>query len=237
MELFRICLRRVGFCDIIVGLLFLLSCWSIIAIQFHIIPYVPTCMSVERAGAMNTALLTLSYSYIAAFVFYILTTVIPSLQRKQKLNAPIIKRVRELSRGIRDILLEFARGTNYIVDERNTTDTEAILRSKDWFAIVPMIQKYRHISVTYIDYMKAAGNTVKTQIANIISRYYGELTPNQLVELEALSDSQFFSTIEFICSIPNTTIADSGYSSLIEDFIIMQNQYLKVEKAFGISIA
>ena len=169
-------------------------------------------------------------------MFYILTTVIPSLQRKQKLNAPIKKRVRELSRGIRDILLEFARGTNYIVDERNTTDTEAILRSKDWFAIVPMIQKYRHISVTYIEYMKAAGNNVKTQIANIISRYYGELTPNQLVELEALSDSQFFSTIEFICSIPNTTIVDSGYSSLIEDFITMQNQYLKVEKEFGISI-
>ena len=193
-------------------------------------------MSAERSKAVNTAMLTLSYSYIAAFVFYMLTTVIPSLQRKQKLNEPIKKRVKELSRGIRDILLEFAQGTNYKVDERNTTDTEAILRSKDWFAIVPRIQKYRHISVTHIEYMKAAGNNVRTQIANIISRYYGELTPDQLVELEALSDSQFFSTIEFICSIPNTTIVDSGYSSLIEDFITMQNQYLKVEKEFGISI-
>ena len=191
-------------------------------------------MSAETAKAMNTALLTLSYSYIAAFVFYLLTTVIPSLQRKHKLNAPIKKRVSELSRGIRDILLEFARGTNYKVDERNTTDTEAILRSKDWLAIVPMIQKYRHISVTYIEYMKGASINVKTQIANIISRYYGELTPNQLIELEALSDSQFFRTIEFICSIPNITIADSGYSSLIDDFIALQKQYLKVEKEFGI---
>ncbi len=234
MELLKIWRRRVGYCDIIVGLLFILSCWSIIAIQFHKLPCVPTCMSVGTAKAMNTALLTLSYSYIAAFVFYLLTTVIPAMQRQHKLNAPIKKRVSEISRGIRDILLEFARDTNYKVDERDTTDTGAILRSKDWFAIVPMIQKYRHLSVTYIEYMKAAGNNVKSQIANIIARYHGDLTPNQLIELEALSDSQFFRTIDFICSIPNTTIADSGYSSLIDDFIALQNQYLKVEKEFGI---
>ena len=62
------------------------------------------------------------------------------------------------------------------------------------------------------------------------------MTASQLVELENLSDASFFNTIDFICTIPGTSISESGYNSLIGDFIKLQKQYLKVEKEFGISL-
>ncbi len=63
-------------------------------------------------------------------------------------------------------------------------------------------------------------------------KYHSDLTSSELVELEKLSDSQFFHTVDFICSIPDSGIAESGYKSLIDEFSKMQKQYLKVEHLF-----
>ena len=215
-------------------ILFLLSLWAILAIQFHWIPLVKTSFDDETILSLNTALLTLSYSYIAALVFYLVTIEIPTVQRKLKLNSIIRKRVRNISRGMRDILLEFSRGTKLGFDVHDTINTKAILQSKDWMAVVPHIQMYRNITVTYLRYMKAVGDNMQSQISNFIARYHGELTASQLVEIENLADAQFLHQIEFLNSIANIQIADEGRDSLIDEFIEMQEQYFRVEKEFGI---
>lgn len=219
---------------IALAVLFLLSLWAILSIQFHLIPVIRTSLSGDVVGALNSAYLTLSYSYIAALLFYLLTNVLPAKQRRDKLDAIIKRRVKGLGRCIRDILLEFSRDTNFKDEIHNTTDTEAILHSKDWFAEIPMMKKYHNRSITYLQYMNAVGNNLKSQISNLIMKYHGDMTADQLVELENLSDASFFHTIEFICSMPNTSIAESGYKSLINDFCDMQKQYLKVEAVFNI---
>lgn len=214
--------------------LFLLSLWAIISIQFHLIPVIKTSWNDDIVAALNSAYLTLSYSYIAALLFYLLTNVLPAKQRRDKLDAIIKRRVKGLGRCFRDILLEFSRDTDFKAEINNTTDTETILHSKDWFAEIPMMKKYHNRSITYLQYMNAVGGNLKSQISNLIMKYHGDMTADQLVELENLSDASFFHTIEFICSMPNTSIADSGYKSLIKDFCDMQKQYLKVEAEFGI---
>ena len=82
--------------------------------------------------------------------------------------------------------------------------------------------------------MVVCGENMKKQISDLITKYHTEMTAAQLVELENLAESQFFHTVEFICSMHKSTIADSGYDSLIKDFIELQNQYMKVEKEFDI---
>ena len=67
-------------------------------------------------------------------------------------------------------------------------------------------------------------------------KYNSVMSASQLLELENLYAASFFNTIEFISSIPGSSIADSGYTSLINDFIALQKQYLKVEKEFGIAV-
>lgn len=227
-------LKKDYFKYIVLLILTLLSLWAIFAIQFGKLPVVNTSFEDNTIASLNTALLTLSYSYIAALVFYLVTIEIPAAQRKIKLNSIIKRRVAEISRGMRDILLEFSRGTKLGFDVHDTSNTKAILQSKDWMAIVPHIQMYRNITVTYLRYMNAVGDNMKSQISNLIARYHSELSPSQLVELENLSDAQFLHQIEFLNSIANIQLADEGRDSLIDDFVEMQKQYMKVEKEFGI---
>ena len=215
--------------------LFLLSFWAIMTIQLHCPLLVPSCFDEETTNALNTVLLTLSYSYIAALVFYLLTSVLPTIQRKDKLKPIIAKKIKQIGRCIRDILLEFHRETNYNYDVHDTTNTEALLRSKDWFAVVPIILKYQKVPITYLKYMERCGENMKSQISDLIIKYHAEMSASQLVELENLLDASFFNTIDFINAMADSSIADSGYTSLINDFIALQEQYRRVEKEFGIN--
>ena len=230
-------LRKDYFKYIVLLILTLLSLWAILAVQFGKLPVVDTNYEDNTIASLNTALLTLSYSYIAALVFYLVTIEIPAAQRKIKLNSIIKRRVAEISRGILDILLEFSRGTKLGFDVHDTSNTKAILQSKDWMAIVPHIKMYRNITVTYLRYMNAVGDNMKSQISNLIARYHSELSPSQLVELENLSDAQFLHQIEFLNSIANIQMSDEGRDSLIDDFIEMQKKYMQVEKELGIEIS
>lgn len=82
--------------------------------------------------------------------------------------------------------------------------------------------------------MKVCGNNMKSQISDLIMKYNSVMSASQLLELENLYAASFFHTIEFISTMPGSSIADSGYTSLINDFIALQKQYIKVEKEFGI---
>ncbi len=227
-------MKRESFKNIILLILTLLSMWAIIAIQFHLIPVVSISKSEDTVNSLNTFFLILAYSYIAALVFYLVTVELPSRRRKDILR-PIIKRkINGIGRCISDILLEFSRKTDYGHDVHNIENTESIMKSKNWFAIVPMIKKYRNIPISYLHYMQRCGENMKRQISDLITKYHTDMTASQLVELEKLSDASFFNTIDFICSIPDSSIADTGYKSLINDFINLQEQYIKVEKEFKI---
>lgn len=215
---------------IILGALTFLSFWAILAIRFRLPLLIQTSMSDETVAATNEFLITLSYSYIAALVFYLVTNVLSAKQRRDKLE-PIIKRkVYDIGRCIHDILLEFHRGTVYGHDVHNTADTEALLKSKDWFSVVQFILENHKIEVTYFEYMRCCGQNIKSQISDLITKYHSEMTAPQLVELENLSKASFFHTIDFVSTLP--AIKEIDKASLIDDFIALQNQYMKVEKEF-----
>ena len=146
-----------SFKNIILVIIAILALWAILAIQFEAIPVIKICASEKRINALNSLYLTLSYSYIAAFVFYYVTHALPTRQRKDILEPIIQRKVSDISRCIRDILLEFHRGTDFHYDVHSTADTEALLRCKDWFAIIPFIQKYQKVSISYLNYMKLCG--------------------------------------------------------------------------------
>ena len=210
------------------------SFWVILSVQLQLIPLIECFSTEESAQAMNTVLLTLAYSYVAALVFYLVTNVLPAKQRKNKIAPVVNRKVRDIGKCISDILLEFSRGTNYGYDIHNTSNTEMLLKSKDWHDNIPMIQEVNRISIDYLRYMVRCGELMKSRISDLIIKYHEEMTASQLLELENLSETQFFKTIGFICTIPGSNIADSGYMSLINEFIKMQKQYMRVEEEFGI---
>ena len=218
--------------DIILIIVLLLTLWAILSIQLKVIPVITVGWQQETIASWNTVFLNLSYSYIAALIFYGLTTRLPVYRRKKKLMPVIQKRIGEIGREIYNILLEFARETGYNHDYRNTTDTDAIMRSKDWMAIMPTVLRFRNIKISYLNFLNAEAKAIKDKISDVIQKYKDEMTEEQLVALEALAHAPFFHQVEFLCSIVLGRIDEGGYDSLISDFIDMQKQYLEVERVF-----
>ena len=220
--------------DIILLIVLLLALWAILSIQLKVIPVITVGWQQETIASWNTVFLNLSYSYIAALIFYGLTTRLPVYRRKKKLMPVIQKRIGEIGREIYNILLEFARETGYNHDYRNTTDTDAIMRSKDWMAIMPTVLRFRNIKISYLNFLNAEAKAIKDKISDVIQKYKDEMSEEQLVALETLAHAQFFHQVEFLSSIVLGRIDEGGYDSLISDFIDMQKQYLEVERLFEI---
>lgn len=190
--------------------------------------------SVENSDAINSIIEGLSYSYIAAYLFYILTTFLPTQRRKEMLNPIIRDRVKKIgTKNVHNILLEFGRGTKLGTGYRDTEHTVEILKSKNWDDIVPMLKKYNGKSISYLHYVNLNCKEMKNRVADIIIRYKEVLTEEELVVLEDFSEMPFFNWVESLSSFPNIKVND-GVSSLIDDFVKMQNKYLEVERLFGI---
>lgn len=218
--------------DIILIIVLLLALWAILSIQLKFIPVITVGWNRDTIGSWNAVILNLSYSYIAALIFYGLTTRLPIYRRKKKLMPIIQKRIGEIGREIYNILLEFSRETGYNHDYRNTTGTDAILRSKDWMSIMPSVLRYQNIKITYLNFLNAEAKAIKEKISDVIQKYKDEMTEEQLVALETLAHTPFFHQVEFLCSIVLGRIDAGGYNPLISDFIDMQKQYLEVERVF-----
>ena len=188
----------------------------------------------ENASAINSIIEGLSYSYIAAYLFYILTSFLPAKKRKKMLTPIIRERVHRIGKkNIQSILLEFGRKSGLDYDYRKTANTAAVLKSKNWDDIVPLIRQYNGISISYFRYVVAHSKAIKERVADIIIRYKEVLTEEELVVLEDFSEMSFFSTVESLSSYPNMTV-NTGVNSLVEDFVKMQEKYLELERVFGI---
>lgn len=190
--------------------------------------------SIENADAVNSIIEGLSYSYIAAYLFYVLTSFLPINRRKRKLKPIIRNKVQRIgSKNIRNILLEFARETELESNYRDTVHTREILQSKNWDEEVPLIKKFRGIPTTYFRYTAFECQEIRERVADIINRYKNEMTDDEFVILEDFSESSFISLILSLSSFPAMTV-NSGRDSLIADFVKMQNKFMEVEKVFGI---
>lgn len=189
---------------------------------------------VENAAAINSIIEGLSYSYIAAYLFFILTTFLPARRRKEMLTPIIRNRVKNIgAKNIHNILLEFGRGTRLGTGYRDTEHTVEILKSKNWDDIVPLLKEYKGVSISYLHYANLNCKNMKERVVDVIIRYKEVLTEEELVVLEDFSEMSFFNLVESLSSFPNMKVND-GVSSLIDDFLKLQNKFLEVEKVFGI---
>ena len=190
--------------------------------------------SVKNADAINSIIEGLSYSYIAAYLFYILTSYLPERKRKKKLGLVIQDRVHKIGVAcINGILFEFARETGLKADYSDTQHTEEILKSKNWDVEVPILKRYKGVSVSYFRYANLQCKDIKERVADIVLRYKEVMTAEELVALENLTKELFISHMESLSSYPNMSVND-GADSLISAFIDLQQKFIAVEKVFKI---
>lgn len=194
-----------------------------------------TVGEIDDAESVNSIIESLSFSYIAAYLFYVLTIAIPRSVRRRKLTPIIRGSVKNIGvKDIRSVLLNFYRGTGFPLNYRDTEHTAEILKTKNWDEVIPLYKRFEGIDVTYFKYVCLTSQQIQERVSSIISRYKEDLSVDQLVALENFSNMVFFIMVEFLSNHSKILVND-GRDSIIEEFVKMQKAYLEIENLFGIS--
>lgn len=217
------------YCQRILLGVFLACVFTIVVIKLNF--YIGTS---DYAEIINDMLANLSYSYIAAYLFYLMTSRLPVVMRKRKLLPVIQNRVEEIGRrSIYYVLLEFSRDSKFNADYKHIDGTEDVLASKIWTDEMPTVRRQFGIRINYLNYVRHQCDDLKKRVAVVLDRYKDEMTEEQITALEEMTGLYIFRLVELFCSIPKIQI-DPGINPMVEEFYKLHQKYLEVERLFGI---
>jgi len=217
------------YCQWILLGVFLVSLITIVAIKLNFV----IGMS-DYAEIINDMLVNLSYSYIAAYLFYLMTNRLPVVMRKRKIMPVIQNRVEEIGRrSIYNVLLEFSRDSELNADYKHIDGTMDVLSSKIWTDDMPAVQRQFGYRIDYLHYVRLQCDDLKERVAVLLNRYKEEMTEEQITALEEMNGLYIFRLVELFCNLPKIQI-DPGVNPMVEEFCKMHQKYLEVERLFGI---
>ncbi len=218
-------------CQLILFGIFLTCLYVIVQVKFEIVPFLVYSI---YADAINEILVNLSFSYIAAYIFYQLANRLPLKIRNRKLKPILQKRVEEIGRrSIYYVLLEFSRETPFSADYKHIDNTAKVLESKLWTDEMPAMLRQFNIRISYLNYVRHQCDDLKERVSEVLKRYKDEMTVEQITALEEMTDLYIFRLIELFCSLPSIKV-DPGHNPFVEEYLKLHQKYLKVEKLFGI---
>lgn len=220
------------YCQWILLGIFIVSVFTIVVIKFNF--FIGTS---DYAENINDMLVNLSYSYIAAYLFFLMTSRMPVVMRRKKLMPVIQKRVEEIGRQeIYYVLLEFSRGCDgpeFSPDYKHIDNTARLLASKTWTDEMPTVYRQFGVRITYLKYVRQHCENLKERVSEILKRYKDEMTEEQITALEEMTGLYIFRLIDLSCSVPSVRI-DPGVNPVVEEYCKLHQKYLEVERLFGI---
>lgn len=211
-------------------LFFALCCcfWVILSVQLQLIPLIQTNFTDDFCNQLNTVYTNLAYSFIAGYMFYLLTSILPTIQDRQKLKPVLREKIANIKSCIMDIPLAFAKDTG--LDYTKKENCEEIMLSKTWTDNVPKYEEYCNIRVSYIGLIAKTGNTVKDDVSLLIRTYQRYLTTKQILLLEELADMPIFKYANLLSHLVNLGIAEKR--SLTSLFCEVIDKVADIEKEF-----
>ncbi|MFT0319272.1 hypothetical protein ACMSEZ_07290 [Bacteroides thetaiotaomicron] len=168
-----------------------------------------TIGSCENADRINQVLLNLSYSYIAGWIFYLLVTYFPEMQRKITLRPAIQLKIEDLRKQINACIQTFAKNEDWHLVDTITREqlvqliTNADMYANSYYASIVGFQQ------NHLQFLHATRSNVFELIEQIL--FYKEyLSAEQLLLLEKIQDSTYFHLTKVY---ENTPLAKIFYSS------------------------
>lgn len=226
-------IRNLNCIHLALFIMLLLCVWALSAIQLKI-PHLTINVNwaQERCDNLNQLYINLSYSFLAGFVFYLLTIYFPQKRERKRLEPVIKQKVLEIRKELRNVLLEFSRKTdiqNYIEIE----SARKVLMSKNWTDYMPMYQLLYKANISYIAYIKEKGILIKKNINDFIQSYQTHMTAKQICLLEELSNMQIFSIAHQFSQMTISLEDPNGKKSLVDMFIDAMNKMSEIEESFS----
>ena len=202
---------------------------SIFSIELEIIPKISTSWNDVFCYKLNNVFINLSYSFLAGYIFYIFTVVIPDYKKKKKITPILYKKISRCFRTVENIICKFSN-KNYCWKDISREDLTNILDSKKWRDPIP------NLRISYIEYISLQGKYLRQQVLETIDLYKDYMTESQIADLEYLIDMLIFQLANEFSSKPRVDIDNPQVKkSLINDFCNMFIKFQEIYKTFEIN--
>ena len=214
----------------------LLFCgWAILAIQLKVTGLqIQMNWSQDKCDNLNQLFINLTYSFLAGYVFYLLTIYFPQRKEKKRIQPVIQQKVLDIRKAISDILLEFSRDTDIKTDFLEIDNAKTVLMSKNWTDMMPMFQRLYQARISYLAYIGEVGNKIRKDIVDLIQSYQRYMTTEQVCLLEGLSNRQIFALANQFKQM-NISLEDkNGKEFMVGLFIDAVSKMNEIEDSFSI---
>ena len=190
----------------------------------------PTLGYSEKANAINSVVLNLSYSFIAGWIFYLLVSYFPYKQRKSKLQ----KVIDEKFKNIHVKFIDCAKSMYPMTQWNNIhISKENLIKKMKNISITDMSSySIAGINRTIIDHLIAQRTDIKNLIKEILE-YKEYLNDEQLVIIEQIRNSTYFSILNAF-AIPimnNPQVRESAASELYKQIELSRRLLEKTVKS------
>ena len=143
---------------------------------------------------INRVLLNLSYSYLAGYLFYLLVTEVPYLQRNRKFRKIITEKYKILKYQIESNIQAF--GSN----KANLLNTITLKELKDLIQNVNITDvafqaKEVDYKTSILELLNVSRNTIIHTCHEILNVYKDYLTESEVVTIEKICSAQYFNFI------------------------------------------
>lgn len=154
-----------------------------------------TCSNYQQ---VNLVLVNLSYSYLAGFVFYLLTSYFPYMLKCHKLKRPIVEKLKTINGKLVDSAkCVFPMASwNYLA----LTEDELIRQFSQVSINDPSAYSIAGINMNILSHLLTQRDNI-IDVINGVLEYKEYLTVEQLLNLERIKDGEYFSLLK-VFSIP-----------------------------------
>lgn len=216
-------------------ILLLLCAWTLLAVQLQLsFLQIKVEWPLELCNNLNNIYVNLSYSFIAGYVFYLLTIHLPKRTESKRLQPVIQQKIVGIGKELRNILLEFSRKTN-IQDYLKEDNVRIILMSKRWTDYMPMYQYLYKANISYIAFIGEVGKIIQKNIIDLIQTYQEYLTIEQICLLEELAHMQIFNLANQFKQMNISLEDENGKKHLVDSFIEVLHKMSEIESSFSIN--
>ena len=220
-------------CCICISLL--LCVWAIGSIRLKFVPLIPTSLTKDVCDGWNEMYVNLSYSFIAGFIFFLLTTTLKDYFEKKKMTKVLSAEVHQIASPIESIVDVFYGVPGAEIDKSRKGITH-VLNARNFNDKVGLVQSLGHkidSTGTYINYLATECNVSKNRVYEMIKLYGRYLTIDEIVLLESYASMRIIS-VSYVASGLKCIDPEKPElkAALIEQFCDLYDKLNELRKVF-----
>lgn len=205
-------------------------------IQLNVIPLIPTSYSQEICDGWNGMSLNLSYSFVAGYIFYLLTVVLKDYYVRKKMKKVFRNKVKQIASPIEAVIDVF----DGRIDKKTLRTREGItntLNSRNLNDKVKMAQELGHrldSSATYINFLASECKVSKDRVFEMIKLYCDYLSTNEILLLESYAEMRIIDVSSVASNIKCINPERSEVkNAIISQFCDLYDKLNEVRSAFN----